>query len=398
MSAMKTATGGTSIRFWLWMLALVTLVGLGIFGAIRFAGRSEAEAVPWGLLVPSYIFCALCAAGVSLINSFSTVFRIDRFKPVIKRGVWLSLILIIPALLFILLDLGKTTQFANMFFFFHVSSRLAWMGVFYTIFGVFLVLQLIYAIRDEYVPKWAPLILGIGVLLVTLTIETNSGALFGAVETKPLWANYLMPLQFVVSALLVGAALHILFANASYQFKKMDVPGEIRSLFAKDYRPLLIGLIVVNLVVMASKYIPELMSSEASAYAKLLVAGPYSFNFWGLEVVLGCLVPLAILLLKRTRLSAGWLVTAAAFIVIGVFFSKYDLIIAGQSIGPTFTEAYTSYFPSIYEILTVVGGIALALLVYTLGDRWLPLDMKHKPGWFIFAKKDQSLKQGATTR
>ncbi len=370
-----------------WIFVLVALVGVGIYAALQFVGRSEAESIPWGLLVPSYIFFALAATGTSLVNSISTVFRVERFKPIIKRGIWLSLILIIPAGIFIMLDLGKTSQAFNLYLMFHGSSRLAWMGMLYLIFIIFLVLQLIIAVREDRVPKWTPLVMGIVVLAATLTVETNLGALFGAVEAKPLWDSPVMPLQFIVSAFMVGVCLHMLFISITYMSRKISIPDEVKKLFYKDYRPLLIGLILINFIVIAAKFIPELMSEDASQYVKLLIAGPYSATFWGLEIAIGGVIPLMILLYSKTRESVKWLLGAATLVTIGVFFSKYNLIIGGQSLGPTFTEDFISYFPSIYEILTVIGGAAVCLLVYTIGELVLPLEPKDRPSWFIFAKK-----------
>lgn len=376
-----------------WVILLVALIGVGIYGALQFAGRSESETIPWGLLVPSYIFFALAATGVSLVNSISTVFKVERFKPIIKRGIWLSLMLIIPAGIFIILDLGKTSQAFNIYLLFHESSRLAWMGMLYLIFVIFLVLQLINAIREERMPKWTPLVMGIIVLAATLTVETNLGALFGAVEAKPLWDSPILPLSFIVSAFTVGVCLHILFISASYMSRGISIPGEVQKLFSRDYRPLLIGLIIINFIVVAAKFIPELMSEEAAQYVKLLIAGPYSATFWGLEIIIGGVIPLIILLYNKTKNSAKWLLGASALITIGVFFSKYDLIIGGQSIGPTFTEGFISYAPSIYEILAVIGGLAVCLLFYTIGELLLPLEPKEKPSWFIFAKRKSSAKQ-----
>ncbi|MFC1865808.1 NrfD/PsrC family molybdoenzyme membrane anchor subunit [Chloroflexota bacterium] len=374
-----------------WIILLMALVGVGIYAALQFVGRSESESVPWGLLVPSYIFFALAATGVSLVNSISTTFRVERFKPIIKRGIWLSLMLIVPAGIFIILDLGKTSQAFNIYLLFHESSRLAWMGVLYLIFVVFLVLQLITAIREERMPKWAPLAMGAIVLAATLTVETNLGALFGAVEAKPLWASPLLPLHFIVSAFMVGACMHILFISASYMSRRMSIPDEVKKLFTRDYRPLLIGLIIINFIVIAAKYIPELMSTEASEYVKLLISGPYSATFWGLEIAVGGVIPLVILLYSKTRGSIKWLLGASALMTIGVFFSKYDLILGGQSIGPTFTEGFISYVPSAFEILTVVGGLAVCLLFYTIGELLLPLEPKERPAWFIFNKREPSV-------
>lgn len=373
-----------------WVILLIALIGVGIYGALQFAGRSESESIPWGLLVPSYIFFALAATGVSLVNSISTVFKVERFKPIIKRGIWLSLILIVPAGIFIILDLGKSDQAYNIYLLFHESSRLAWMGILYLIFGLSLLIELIVVIREERMPKWAPLLMGIIVLVATLAVHTNLGALFGAVEAKPLWDSPILPLHFIVSALMVGACFQILFMTASYVSKTKSIPGEVQRLFLRDYRPLLIGLILINFVLIAVKFIPGMFSPETSSYVKLLIAGPYSFLFWGLEIVIGGIIPLIILFSNKTRESVKWLLGASALVMIGVFFSKYDLIIGGQSIGPTFTEGFIPYAPSIYEILTVIGGIAFCLLLYTFGELLLPLDPAKKPSWFIFSKREPS--------
>ena len=179
----------------------------------------------------------------------------------------------------------------------------------------------------------------------------------------------------------------MLFISITYMSRKISIPDEVKKLFYKDYRPLLIGLILINFIVIAAKFIPELMSEDASQYVKLLIAGPYSATFWGLEIAIGGVIPLMILLYSKTRESVKWLLGAATLVTIGVFFSKYNLIIGGQSLGPTFTEDFISYFPSIYEILTVIGGAAVCLLVYTIGELVLPLEPKDRPSWFIFAKK-----------
>ena len=370
-----------------WIVLLLALIIVSIFGAWQHLVRTEGGSIPWGVLVPSYVFFALAATGSSLVNSIFAVFNVQRFKPVIKRGILLSLMLIIPAGIFIILDLGRWTQSYNLYFLFHTSSRMAWMGVLYLIFILSLLVELIVVIREERMPKWAPLLMGIIVLVATLTVHTNLGALFGAVNAKPLWSSHLLPLQFIVSALMVGAVLQILFMSATYQLKTGSIPGALQRLFSSDYRLIVIGLIIINFVLIAIKFIPGLFSAETSPYVKLLLAGPFSFLFWGLEIVIGGIVPLIILLNRKTRESAGWLFTASALVVIGVYFSKYDLIIGGQGIGPRFVEGFTPYSLAGAEILLLVGGIAVCLLLYTLGELLLPLEPEEKPAWFIFVKR-----------
>ena len=217
-----------------WIAFLAVLIGLGIWGLVQHIGRTEATSISWGLLVPSYVFFALAATGSSLVNSILAVFNVERFEPIIKRGILLSLILIVPAALFIILDLGKINQVLNMYTLFHPSSRMAWMGVLYLIFAVSLVAELIIVIKKDRVPKWAPLAIGIVVLVATLVVHTNLGALFGAVAAKPLWSNQLLPLGFIVSALMVGACLHILFIGATYHLRTGGIPDNLKKLFTRD--------------------------------------------------------------------------------------------------------------------------------------------------------------------
>jgi len=387
MRTSKSPLAGGEFYLLLWVIAMLGLILLGVLGVYLLGTRTEGASISWGLLVPSYVFFALAATGSSLVNSIFTVFNVKRFKPIIKRGVWLSLMLIIPAVIFIILDLGRWTQAYNLYLLFNLSSRVGWMGWLYIAFVLYLVMELIVVVREEYMPKWAPLVMGILVLAATLAVHTNLGALFGAVAAKPLWSNHLLPLHFIVSALMAGAAFQILFMSVISHLKTGSIADDLRELFSKGYRPLLVGLIIINFVLIAIKYIPGLFSTETAPYVKLLLAGPYSFNFWGLEIVLGGIVPLIILLYNKTRESAGWLLTASVLVVIGVYFSKYDLLIGGQSIGPLFTTGFIPYFPHAADILLLVGGIAVSLLLYTLGELLLPLEPEEKPAWFVVVKR-----------
>jgi molybdopterin-containing oxidoreductase family membrane subunit len=387
---------GREFYLLMWIAVLLVGVVLGVYGAYHLIVRQEAASISWGLLVPSYVFFALAATGSSLVNSILTVFNVQRFKPIIKRGILLSLILIVPAGIFIILDLGKWFNAYNMYFLFQPGSRMAWMGVLYVIFIVSLILELVVVMREEHMPKWAPRLMGIVVLVVTLAVHTNLGALFGAVAAKPLWSSHLLPIHFIISATLVGAALHILFISVTYLVRRGSVPGELKQLFVDCYRPLMVGLIIINFVLIAIKFIPAAFSPEGIAYVKLMVAGPYSGLFWGLEIAVGCVIPLIILLHRKTRGSAGWLLRISPLVVIGVYFSKYNLLIGGQSIGPLFTENLIPYVPGVADILLFVGGIAACLLVYTLGEMLLPIELGEKPAWFIFVKRKTSLKEGTS--
>jgi len=377
-----------------WFGLLLAGILVGILGAYKLATRDDGGSIPWGMLVPSYVFFALSATGSSLVNSFFAVFHIDGFKPIIKRGVLLSIVLVIPAMIFIIMDLAQWQHAYNLYLLFQWSSRLAWMGLFYMIFVISLVIELFVIIREEHLPKWAPRVTGIVVLLVTLATHVNLGALFGSVTAKPLWSSYTLPIHFLVTAVLVGAAFQIIFISVSYLVKKRSIPQRIKGLFVAGHSRLIISMILINFALIAVEFIPKLLSSKESAAVKVLLSGSYSGLFWGFEIVLGGIIPLFILLTRKTRQLIPWLIGSSLMVAVGVYFSKYDLVVAGQSLGPPFINAFIPYLPSSDDVFLFIGGVAMCLLFYTLGEMLLPLEMEQKPGWLIFAKRGGQLSEG----
>lgn len=363
-----------------WIAFLLALVAFGAYGfyLLQLSGLEAAKAIAWGLLIPSYVFF-VPAAGATLVNSIYTVFRAPQFIPIIKRAIYLSLVLCVPAWILIIFgSLARWWQFYNIYLLYNVTSRIALNGILVISLGLALFIELIVVLRQETMPKWAPRVTGVIALASVITVHTNLGAIFGAVNARPLWSSYLLPLQFVVSAMLAGTVLTVLFISVTYLFRRGNIPSEVKELFSRDYRFIAIVLIIINWVLIAGKWAPLVFDPEELRHLLLLLAGPFSPAFWGLEVVLGTVVPLILLFYRRTRQSTAWLLIAAALIVVGLFAAKYDLIIGGQSIGGLFSRVFIPYLPSAAEIFVLVGGVAVLLLLYTLGELLLPLESEEK--------------------
>ncbi|HTZ19165.1 MAG TPA: NrfD/PsrC family molybdoenzyme membrane anchor subunit, partial [Dissulfurispiraceae bacterium] len=106
----------------------------------------------------------------------------------------------------------------------------------------------------------------------------------------------------------------------------------------------------------------------------LLLTGSYAFNFWGLEVAAGMVIPLTLFILSRgTNLKL--IVTASALMIFGIFFMRYDLVIVGQLV-PVYYElgvneysGLLSYAPSAHEIMIVLGGMGFVALTFLLGEK-----------------------------
>ena len=115
----------------------------------------------------------------------------------------------------------------------------------------------------------------------------------------------------------------------------------------------------------------------------LLTRGPLALNFWLGEILLGALIP--IIILRTPKLRRNWFLQMAALLMVvgGVVAYRWDTNMVGEltvlTYLPNEIEAiFTSYTPSLIEIITGVGAIAYGLLAFTIGVRYLGV-VDHTP-------------------
>ena len=108
---------------------------------------------------------------------------------------------------------------------------------------------------------------------------------------------------------------------------------------------------------------------------RLMTKGPLAFNFWIVEMLLGMIVPMVLLLYTPTRMNRFWRMIALFLIAAGVVAFRWDINISGFLVlmpyVPGQAIAYTSYRPSIIEILTGSAIIAYGLTAFSLGVKYL---------------------------
>jgi molybdopterin-containing oxidoreductase family membrane subunit len=115
----------------------------------------------------------------------------------------------------------------------------------------------------------------------------------------------------------------------------------------------------------------------------LLDGGVYTGLFWVGQVLLGGIVPLALLFERGASRSRGALVAAAACVIGGGLAQIYVIIIGGQAYpqlmfpdkevaSSVFDGVVAAYAPSVPELALGVGGVALALALTAVGLKVLP--------------------------
>jgi molybdopterin-containing oxidoreductase family membrane subunit len=108
----------------------------------------------------------------------------------------------------------------------------------------------------------------------------------------------------------------------------------------------------------------------------IMTGGVLSFNFWFGEILLGAILPIILLLYKKTRMNLTLRMLAVMLIVGGVVAYRWDTNLSGLLVLVSYLPGepiirYTMYRPSLIEWLTMLGIVAYGLMFFSLGVRYL---------------------------
>ena len=396
------------LLFLLW-LALFAAGAVGV--SQRLLTGHEATAyksyIPWGLWVAVYIYLVGLSAGAFLLSTLVYVFRIERFEPIGRMALLTVLATLVGALLIIWLDLGHMGRFWRFYTQPNFLSMMAWMVWFYTAYFVLLVVELWFSLRADMAARaasggaWAGwsnflcfgrrdvrpesamrdakvlrVLGGVGVALA-IAFSGGVGALFGVIGARPFWHSGLYPILFLVSALASGAALLTVTVVLVWPDKA-----------APAYRRLVVDLGRMTLAFLALDVLLEWAEATIALWGsipahvdayKVLLFGDFWWVFWIVHVLLGVVVPAAILLLWPRRVPA---VGTAAFLIATTFLSvRLNIVIPGlavpelKALESAFRDSRLGfeYFPSAMEWLVTLFVVAVGIAVFYLGLRMLPI-------------------------
>jgi molybdopterin-containing oxidoreductase family membrane subunit len=403
---LKKAFGGIGLLIWAGLGGLATLAILMIPGVVE-----ATVYVPWGIMVSTYVFMALSTTGLCIISSIGSFFLVERYELVARRSSWLALITILLALFVIAMDLGVPWRGHSAFIgFANMRSIMYWMIMLYMLYLVFLLPELWLMLRRDLamtanaasgIKRWFYRVLALGTtddsersyeadkriqrivagiaVSTVIVAHTTLGAIFGVLQIRPLWSGLFTPVYFIFSAIISGAAYLPLATIGTYKIRGREMSPELRNLMV-EFGKILIVLILLDLFAITFlhvwKYLTvthyELMSLE------VLTTGGLAAIFWIFEVG-GRVVPLALLCHPKTRKSMSGIAVATFILIIALFTSKYDLVVAGLLIPitptlPALEGVAVHYIPGIVEASFVVGVFGMLILAYAIGEVLLPLE------------------------
>ena len=385
-SVRRSGIGGFSPQMYAWLavLALGTLVGLyGVFdvltrGTVTLGIDSQ---LPWGVLISTYVLFVLFSTGICIgVTSLSSVFGVERFDPLAKRGVLLSLAAFAAGGLVIMAGLGQPFRaIPRMVFSANPSAPMWWMIVLYSVYAGALVVE--FYLLDRGAPPDGRLARGVGVVALVAPVLAGAmlGAIFGTAEARPYYGGMFASVYLLVTAVFSGVALLTAVTVIERWISDAAEAAISESLVTETLAKYLGVLAAVTLFLTALRHAYGLTATSgalAMAHEQMLL-GTHGLWTVGVGIGLGMVVPLALLASPGTR-SVGSVFAASVLVVVGMFASRLEFVLGGQVVALTNDPSYqfpiVSYAPSPTELSIVVLGFALFALLYTLGGLLFDLD------------------------
>jgi Ni/Fe-hydrogenase subunit HybB-like protein len=368
---------------WFSLLGVGMLIGAGTALMVLTKGHSHmynvSREVPWGILISTYVFFVVSSTGLCLVSSLGHVFGIEQFELIGRRAILLSIITLLTGFGTIAMEINHPIRMAIYVMLTpNLESPIWWMGTLYGVYLVLLIGEFFFLMKNHH--KGA-LTMGILGFIAAVTAHSNLGGVFGLLEARPYWHGSFLPLYFILSALVSGGALISIIVYYNYQFRKIPLPAKYPHFLATLAKLQALFLMILIFFIIW-KIIPGLYGRPPEKYEATMavLTGPMAFNFWFFEVLIGMIAPVLILLNKRCVTPFGVMV-AGALCTVGIFFMRYDLVVAGQIVPMRegtdgIINGLVSYTPSWAEYGIVLGALATCMFLYTLAEKIFDLEMK----------------------
>ncbi len=364
---------------WLAVLGIVLLIGL--YTALKLFSEGHGlfntnDVIIWSLPLGAYIFLALTSSGLTLLAGIPLVLNVKKYEPFAKRLVFLAIATLMGAFVAIGLELGSVEHMFWIFFSPNFSSPIWWMGFIYSVELVVLIVKFWRIYKDDWHSGFSNA-LGVISFVLALIAPLMIGSIFGITESRVTYFGPMMSVYSLVLGLLSGTALFLLYSIIFYRVtnngtveSQTPIYDELAVIFAY-VAGVAVVFTLVKFAIESTTTVPEFL-----VYHKF----EHAFGAWQgfhIEVLFGLFLPFGLLLIPSVRKSMGGKTVSSALILVGTLMIHMEILLAGQShpVGPKAEQypEFISYFPSIWEWFVFMFALAVMLLLYTLGERYLKL-------------------------
>lgn len=363
-------------------LGALVLLGMGSAWIMEHNGHHITgmnNQIVWGMPHVFAVFLVVAASGALNVASIASVFGKTAYKPLSRLSGLLALTLLIGGLGVLVLDLGHPDRLVVAMTTYNFKSIFAWniylYNGFMVIVGVYLWFQM-----ERRMQRYATAA-GWVAFIWRLILTTGTGSIFGFLVAREAYDAAIMAPLFIAMSFSFGLAIFLLVMMASCAWTSRPLGDKLLKRMGK----LLAVFIAAVLYFTATQHLTNLYAAQHAGVERffLVEGGIITTLFWWGQVILGGIVPLALLFLPMTAGTRGGTTLASILVILGGLVQVYVIIVGGQAyplvlfpgmeVTSSFADgAVAQYWPSWYEIGLGIGGAAFALLAVALAVRVLP--------------------------
>ena len=375
---------GNSLNYWglLGFLGFILLLGLGATWMMEHNGHHITgmnNQVIWGMPHVFAVFMIIAASGILNVASIGTVFGRKMYKPLGRLSALLAFAFLAGGLMVLMLDLGRPDRLIIASTYLNPTSVFAWNILLYP--GFFLsVLVYVWFMMDRSMYKHSHKA-GLFAFVWRLLLTTGTGSIFGFVVARQGYDAAVLAPMFIIMSFGLGLAVYILTLMAACRWTERELGDSVLRTLKN-----LLGVFIASMFYFVFVFhLTALYGAENHGIERFILmdGGIYTQLFWFGWVLIGMILPIAIVYHPSMGKSRTWIGIASAMVIVGGLSSMYVIIIGGQaypmSIFPGFEVsssfgdgAIANYTPSIWEFGLGIGGFALAFALTTFAIKVLP--------------------------
>jgi predicted membrane protein len=378
------------------------------------------EYIYWSIQIVMYPFMTGLVAGAFVLSSLYHVFGIKPLRDIARFALVFSFALLPGALVPLMLHLQNPFRGINVLMTPHFTSAIAAFGIVFSTYFMIVASELWFIYRRHFVEqalllrkphrtlrervrsivfttltlgafdtsekalrtdeKATKILAALGIP-IALFLHGYAGFIFGSVKANALWMTPLMPVIFIVSAVVSGIAFCMLTYILVMEFRKLRAGRKNRATKSREGREEIAGA-EVDVIRITAKYLVgflvlamglELLDLVFRRYTAVkswdvLASAVYGREFkqvFVLQYGIGSLVPLILFLIPRLTVRRA--AVGVALVLFGIFMMRWNVVIGGQSFSLTLA-GYMHYVlpivPTSWETFKEGAFGALGVLLF----------------------------------
>ena len=372
------------------------------------------EFIYWSIQIVMYPFMTGLVAGAFVLSSLYHVFGQEDLKDMARFSLVFSLCLLPVAMMPLAFHLQQPLRGIHVMFTPHFTSAIAAFGIVFSTYAVIVLSEIWFVYREFFVQqtislkdsvafgdkvkralytiftlgaydtskeavakdhKAVKILAGIGVPVAGF-LHGYAGFIFGSVKANALWMSPLMPVIFIMSAVVSGIALCMLTYIVIMEWKKLKarfvkgkegtsvhvIKGAELEVMTKTSRYLIMFLIATITLELLDLIFRGYTAMKSWMILRDVMFQKDFFKIFIMQYGLGNVVPFILLMLPR--LTIRRLALALVLVLFGVFMMRWNVVIGGQAFSLSFEGFMHYHMPIIpHNLETFREGLFGALTI-----------------------------------